>query len=423
MLTALFFMAGLAVALSLLYLLAWILLASVKKYFTVRAPFVWRHALSGVYRPGNQTWLLTVTLGLSAFLLGTLNAVEESLLSQVEFTGRTNQSNTILFDIQPHQKDSVVGLLSRNHLPLRQLVPIVTCRITELKGRGVEAWQNDTINRLPNWALTREYRVTYRDSLHLSEQLVRGELQRHRPGQPDSVWITISEGMDENLQVDVGDTLVFDVQGVPLKARISGIRKVEWPKDPPNFIFVFPTGVLEQAPRIYVAATSVGSEEQAARLQLQLISSFPNVSVIDLRLVLSTINELFNKVGGIISALALFSLAAGLVVLAGMVLASRFVRQRENVLLRTLGATSATVTGITLIEYLYIGLFATATGMGLALGGGYAVAVFFFDINFAFRIAELVTVAGIIVLLTVAVGWLNTRQILYTPPLEILRKE
>jgi putative ABC transport system permease protein len=106
-----------------------------------------------------------------------------------------------------------------------------------------------------------------------------------------------------------------------------------------------------------------------------------------------------------------------------MVLASRFVRQRENVLLRTLGATSATVTGITLIEYLYIGLFATATGMGLALGGGYAVAMFFFDINFAFRIAELVTVAGIIVLLTVAVGWLNTRQILYTPPLEILRKE
>ncbi len=328
-----------------------------------------------------------------------------------------------MFDIQTHQKDHLVKLMKRNNLSLHQMVPIVTCRLAALKGKSVPEWQKDTLNRIPNWALTREYRVTYRDSLHRSEELIKGALQQFRPGYPDSVWVTISEGMHENLRVDVGDSLVFDVQGVPVGARISGIRKVEWPKDPPNFIFVFPAGVLEHAPQFYVAATRIDDQAQAARFQQQLVAAFPNVSLIDLRLVLSTVNDLFDKVGGMVRVLALFSLAAGLVVLAGMVLASRFVRQKENVLLRTLGATGSLITGTTLIEYFYLGLFAILAGSGLALAGGYILAEFFFDFRFSFRLSEWVTVGLLMVLLTVAVGWFNSRKVLYVPPLEILRKE
>ena len=75
----------------------------------------------------------------------------------------------------------------------------------------------------------------------------------------------ISEGMQEPLHLDVGDSIVFDIQGVPLRARISGIRKVEWPKDPPNFIFVFPKGVIDGAPQIWVATTRVDEVKGANR--------------------------------------------------------------------------------------------------------------------------------------------------------------
>lgn len=421
--TATAFTTGLALALLLLTLLAQLLLISAKKYFPAQAPFIWRHALSGLFRPNNQTRLLTVTLGLSTFLLCTLNVVEESLLSQVEFTGNTNQSNTVLFDIQPHQKEGLVNLMNENNLPVQQMVPIVTCRLSELKGRPVADWQKDTTDRIPNWALLREYRVTYRDSLHRSEVLISGNLQHYQPGNRDSVWVTISEGMHETLRIGLNDSLVFDVQGVPVKARISGIRKVEWQKDPPNFIFVFPQGVLTEAPQVYVAATRIDDAAVGSRFQQQLIASFPNVSLIDLRLVLSTIEELFDKVGGIVRILALFSLFAGVVVLAGMVLATRFVRQREYALLRTLGSSSRFISGVTLIEYGYVGLFSVAAGAGLSLAGGYALAVLFFDFQFAFRLNELVTVAVSVVLLTVVVGWFNSRSVLRTPPLEVLRKE
>jgi putative ABC transport system permease protein len=111
------------------------------------------------------------------------------------------------------------------------------------------------------------------------------------------VYVSISEGMHETLQVDVGDSLVFDVQGVPIKTFISGIRKVEWPKDPPNFIFVFPKGVLDDAPQIWVAATRVENQQNVILFQQELVFNYANVSLIDLRLILSTVDELFDKVG------------------------------------------------------------------------------------------------------------------------------
>ncbi|NBP71179.1 MAG: FtsX-like permease family protein, partial [Cytophagia bacterium] len=242
--------------------------------------------------------------------------------------------------------------------------------------------QNDTTDSVSNWALTREYRVTYRDSLHKSEELIEGEMHKRIAGK-DSVWVTISEGMHENLNVKIGDSLVFDIQGVPLKVRIAGIRKVEWSEDPPNFIFVFPSGVLDNAPQIFVATTRIDDQEAANRFQQQLVMSYANVSLIDLRLILTTVQELFNKLGLVIRFLALFSIVTGLVVLAGAIINSKFIRVKENVLLRTVGAQSRQITQITLIEYAYLGLFSALTGVILSVGGSWLLTTYFFEITFA----------------------------------------
>ncbi|MEO5601995.1 MAG: FtsX-like permease family protein [Cyclobacteriaceae bacterium] len=418
---SLFFL-GLAVALACLTGVAILLLWLVRRFFPHRAGFIWRHALSSLFRPNNQTRVLMVTIGLGAFIISTLNIVEQSMLGQVEFTGQENQSNTILFDIQPSQREGVIQLMKDNNLKVNQVVPIVTCRLSELKGKSIDILQKDTTDNVPNWALTREYRVTYRDSLHHSEKLIKGTLHEKKESR-DSVWVTISEGMQENLDVGIGDSLVFDMQGIPVKAFISGIREVDWPKDPPNFIFVFPSGVLEDAPQIFVTTTRVDEPQQANLFQQALVMQFPNVSLIDLRLILTTVNELFDKLGMIIRFLALFSMVTGLVVLAGAVINSKFVRIKENVLLRTIGARTRQIMGITLIEYAYLGLFSAITGMVLSLGGGYLLTKFFFEITFAFDWVELLIIGFGVIILTVVIGWFNSREVIYTPPLQVLRKE
>ncbi len=417
------FATGLGIALGCLTLVAMALLYLVRKFFPKNSGFIFRHALSNLYRPNNQTRVLLVSIGLGAFIISTLNIIQSSLLSQVEFTGSENQSNTILFDIQPTQRDGVVKLIEDNKLPVNQVVPIITCRLSEVKGKTIEFLQGDEQDEIPNWALTREYRVTYRDSLHQSEELIKGELQKKVSGNKDSVWVSISEGFQETLQVDIGDSLTFDVQGVPIKVRISGVRKVDWPKDPPNFIFVFPTGVLENAPQIWVAATRADDNIVANKFQQELVVSYPNVSLIDLRLVLSTVTDLFSKIGLVIRFLAMFSIITGLVVLAGAVLNSKFVRIKENVLLRTIGARTSQLTKITLIEYAYLGVFSALTGIILSLGSGWVLAKFFFEITFSFDGKELALIGFGVVVLTVLIGYFNSREVITTPPLQVLRKE
>ncbi len=426
------FTIGLALALGSLMLVAIGLLYLVRRYFPKNSTFIFRHALSNLFRPNNQTQVLLVTIGLGAFIIATLNIIQSSLLNQVEFKGNKNQSNTILFDIQSSQKEDVVKLITKHNLPVNQVVPIVTCRLSEINGSSIEGLKKrDSVNkalqrsdslRIPNWAMTREYRVTYRDSLHASEELIKGEIHSVKEGK-DSVWVTISEGMHETLHVDIGDSLVFDVQGVPIKTFISGIRKVDWPNDPPNFIFVFPSGVLENAPQIWVASTRVEDPLSVVQFQQELVFGFPNVSLIDLRLILSTVDELFSKVGLVVRFLAFFSIVTGLVVLAGAVMNSKFARIKENVLLRTIGARTGQIMRITLIEYGYVGIFSAITGMVLSLGGGWLLTKFFFEVQFSVNVLELAIISLGVIILTVLIGWWNSREVISTPPLQVLRKE
>jgi len=180
---------------------------------------------------------------------------------------------------------------------------------------------------------------------------------------------------------------------------------------------------LENAPQIWVAATRVDDQEQANRFTQELVMAFPNVSLIDLRLILSTVNDLFDKIGSIVKFLALFSVITGLIVLAGAVMNSKFVRIKENILLRTLGARTKQITLITLIEYTYLGLFSALTGILLSMISGWFLTKYFFEVNFSFNGLDLAYLGMAVMALTVFIGWFNSREVINTPPLQVLRKE
>lgn len=423
MMSGAMFSAGIAAALGCLVLVASGLLYLIRRFFPSGASFIFRHALSNLFRPNNQTRMLMVSIGLGAFIISVLNIIQHSLLNQVEFKGNANQSNTILFDIQSSQKQGVTDLVTKHNLPLNQVVPIVTCRINKLNGNAAEQIRKDTTrNRARDGWLNREYRVTYRDSLIGSEELIEGKMHRFVAGKADSIFVTISEEARDGLKLKVGDSIEFDVQGVPMKTFIGGVRKVNWPKDPPNFVLVFPTKALAGAPQIWVVATKI-DEQQSVKFQKELVTSFPNVSLIDLRLVLSTVNELFERIGLVVKFLAFFSIVTGLIVLAGAVINSKFVRIKENVLLRTVGARTSQIVKITLIEYGYLGLFSSLTALILSLGGGWLLTKFFFEVQFAVSYAELLIISVGVVALTAFIGWFNSRDVINTSPLQALRKE
>jgi putative ABC transport system permease protein len=421
---ALGFTGGLLVAFGLLTGLGLLLINAVRRFFPRSWSFVWRQSLASLYRPNNQTVILITSIGLGAFLIATLTLTQNLLLDRVAFSGDGSSGgkrpNMVLFDIQNEQRAGVRALAAQYKLPVVQEVPVVTMRLSTINGRTVEAIQADTSAKIPEWVLTREYRVTYRDTLIDSEKLATGKIMATVDGTPR---ISVEKGYLERMKLKLGDTLTFNVQGALIPTIVGGTREVDWNRVQSNFLVVFPNGVLEQAPQFAVLMTRVGDTQQSVAFQRDLVARFPNVSAIDLGLILRTVDEILDKVSFVIRFMALFSILTGLLVLASSVIISRYQRMQESVLLRTLGASRAQILRIQAIEYLMLGLLAALSGIVLALGATWALAYFVFETPFTPNLWPLAAVAGVVTLLTLLIGLLNSRAVLTRPPLEVLRAE
>ena len=426
---ALMYTGGTAAALLLLAAAALALRAGTRRFFPRRWSYVWRQGLANLYRPHNQTLLLLVSLGLGVFLVAALHTAQSSILSHLDRIGGGDQPNMVLFDIQSDQRQAVAGLVEGLGMPVLQQVPVVAMRLAEVKGRSVEEIAGERGGGRRNWALHREYRSTYRDHLSDSERLLSGRHGAAPPGpaaagvdaEVAAGTVSLEQGVAARLGVTVGDELVFDVQGVRVPVVVSGLREVDWQRIMPNFLVVFSTGVLEQAPQFHVLVSRADAETRA-RLQRQVVGAFPNVSAIDLDLILSTVDTVLDRVAAVVRFMALFSVATGLVVLAASVSASRFQRLRESALLRTIGASRRQVGCILLVEYAALGALAGATGLVLALGGGWGLATWVFDVAYQPAWDWLAGMAVAVPLLTVAFGVAGSRGVRTEPPLQVLRR-
>lgn len=418
---AVFFTAGLLVCLLLLAAISKLVsktAASVIAYFK---SYEWRQGLANLYRPDNQTIFLMLTLGLGITLISALYLTQDILLQKLRFENSREMPDLALFDIQTDQNDGVNELIKNHGFSIIQNVPIVTMRLESIRGKPVPAILADSSRTARRWALTREYRSTYRDSLLASEKLISGKFIARAGDFSQPVPVTVDAGLMQDLDIQQGDTLVWDVQGFPVTSYISGIRKVEWDTPQPNFFVVFPAGILEQAPQFFATTLHAADKNAGFALQRDLVLAYPNISAIDVGQVLDTVRLFTDKIAYVIQFIGFFSIITGLIVLAGSASAGRHHRLREASLLRTLGATRKQVVKIQITEYLLLGLMAALSGLLLSLGAGFFISFFYLEISFTPNLFILIAEMLVLMLLVMITGLFYTTGIHNKPPLEVLR--
>lgn len=419
-LESLFFTGGVILAFMVLAAMAWLLMRLTRRFLPISWSYLWRQGLANLYRPNNQTLILIVSIGLGTAFICTLIFVQGLLINRVTLSASGNQPNMVLFDIQTQQKKQIASLTKTSNLPVLQEVPIVTMRLEEINGNTKASIEKDSTLALSTRAFSREYRITYRDTLTGPEKVTVGKWYGNVT--PEGVVnISVEEGFAKRTGLKLGDKLLFNVQGAPIETVVSSMREVDWNRIQTNFLVVFPNGVLEDAPQFHVLLTRVPSNEASARFQQAVVQNFPNVSVIDLGLILSVIDELLDKIGFVIRFMAAFSIITGLIVLIASVLISKYQRIQESVLLRTLGASRKQILVITALEYFFLGALAAATGIILAVAGSWALATYSFESAFSPQFLPVLILFLLVSILTVIIGLLNSRDILNNPPLEILR--
>jgi putative ABC transport system permease protein len=433
--TALYFSLGIGGAVTALWLVSMGLTRAVRRWSPARWPYVWRQGLANLHRPANQTTTVVLALGFGAFLLATLYLVQHNLLRQLDLSGGDGKPNLVVLDIQPDQLAPAESLLTADGLRLTGPVPIVPMRISAINGRPVLPTGDDSLEvdstttgpggtqRRAGWAVRREYRSTYRDTLVSSEKLIAGKWWAPGTASTASPYdISIEVGLASELGVTLGDTITWDVQGLPIVTHISSMREVNWARFEPNFFVVFSPGVLEQAPQSALLLTRVDDAAQRGRIQRRLVERFSNLTAVDISSVQAAVERLVKQVTLAIRFMALFSLVTGAVVLAGAVATSRFQRVREGALLRTLGATRGQILRIVAAEYATLGLIAAMAGLGLAVVAAWALARWVFESPFGVP-PSIVALGALVVAGTAAMGLLNSSDVVRRAPLEVLRGE
>jgi len=416
------FSAAIVISFALLYGISALVIKLIRVYFPSSWKYTWRQGLSNLYRPNNQTTILVLSVGLGTAFICTLFFVQGMLTSRITRSTDPTQPNMILFDIQSSQRAALTELTKKAGFPILQDVPIVTMRLQEINGFSAADVRKDSSSKYSPRAFNSELRVTFRDSLTAAEQLLSGKLQTRVTGVQDTARISLEESYARQVRANIGDKLLFNVQGMLIPTVVGSIRKVDWNRVQTNFRLVFPLGVIDDAPQFHVLVTRVPNATASAGFQQQVVSSFPNVSIIDLALILSVVDEILDKIGFVIQFMAAFSIITGLIVLISSVMISKYQRIQESVLLRTLGASRNQVFAITALEYFFLGAIASLTGIVIALAGNWGLARFSFEVPFQPDWLAVLLIFLSISGLTMLIGIFNSRAVLSRPPLEILRK-
>jgi len=447
------FAVGIGLTLLFLWLAALALIRGVRRFFPQGARYAVRQGVANLFRPRNQTLAVTLALGFGVFLISLLYVVQHTLLDQFRIDARADRPNLVLFDIQTDQRNGVREILRDHGFPVLQETPIVPGRIYAINDSTVDQiLAAPGAYRRERWALRREYRNTYRDTVVGSEEVTAGawwgtegprgsgaETQRGSAAarQGDDVaeppvspsarppvgppQISMEEDLAADLVVGLGDRITWNVQGVLIETRITSLRHVDWARFEPNFFVVFEPGVLDDAPQMAVILTRNPDVAARAVVQRDVVERFPNVAVVDLTLFQQTLDDVVGKVTLAIRFMALFSVASGILILIGALATSRRQRLREVTLLRTLGARRPEIRTILLTEYALLGLLAGITGTALSTLGGWAAARFVFEVPFRLPLGALLIFWTACAGLTTLIGAATGRELTRRPPLDVLR--
>ena len=413
------FVVGFLAAIGILGTVAWFILRACGR-FSHTPRITHKLALRNLDRNRLGALSCFLAIGLGSLLINLIPQIQKGL--QEEITQPTNFQvpDFFMFDIQEEQLGALEQLLDGEGYSLSYLSPMIRARLEAVNGVVI-----DEVEETPDEQLVqrRMYNLTYQDALKDSETLIDGDewtsewdfTSDELPG------ISVEENFAERMDFKIGDVLAFDVQSVPVEGRIVNTRKVDWNSFQPNFFVSFQPGVLDPAPKTFVAAISEVAEDDRITVQNSIVTALPNISVINVTQIVARILEITDQISWAIRVMAYLSIFAGLVVLFSIARYEVKSRFWEINLLKILGANFRDVKGMVQIEFGILGFFAALTGVVLSLALSWTISWVVFDNLWSFSAGLTAFSVVAISALSVLTALVATMGVLRQKPLELLK--
>lgn len=379
-------LAAMAVALILLTVMGMVALALVWK---IRARFAYadRVLLGQLRLRRGRALIALLALGFTAFAVGLLPQLRASLLAELSGPKTTSLPDLFLFDIQEDQEGPLADTLRAQGHTLQNPSPMVRARLLAVNG---QVWRKDSVDaatlegKQRQAMRSRGFNLSWRSSPSDAEEIVAGQWFSGTFQDQGIPEVSVEKSFASRLNLELRDTLRFDVQGVEIEGVITSLRRVRWNSFQPNFFVLFQPGALDLAPRSTLATAGGMSAEEATRLRDILVRAFPNVTVLEVREALARVAGMLSRLQNMVNVLSAFFLAVGLFTLAVVVEAlSRDVR-RSFLLLRALGTPRRALAWALARHFIGYAALAGLGGWGLSVVAAAGLTVWFWDMPFRF---------------------------------------
>lgn len=379
----------------------------------------------------NRVGAVTVflALGLGTLMLNLIPQVKAGLETELNMPQNSRLPSLFMFDIQDDQVGGVQEIIRDNNLVLNQLSPMIRARLVSINGietRKIDPSPESATREeeRTNEQRNRHYNLSYRQGLAESEAIVAGQplKESYDPASGDLPEISLEVRFAGRMDMELGDILEFDIQGVAVKGKVANLRSVRWTSFQPNFFIQFQPGVLESAPKTYLAALPAIAPEHKTLIQNRIVERYSNISIVDVSRVVKRILEIVDRMSWVLTYMAWLTLAAGFIVLFSIADYQVRLRQKDTALLKVLGASFQTVQAAVLWEFGLIGIGASALGATLAIGFSWGVSWIMFDGLWVYNLAIPAASSAVVSIISILAAYIATARTLRSKPLLFLQE-
>ena len=375
-------------------------------------------AVGNLGRPGYRPVAALTAIGLAAFLGGALLVYRASLLAELDPAKRGGIPALFVMDLQVDQVDAFKALIKERGIEEGTLLsPVVRARY---RPKDADAAQDTREAEQARFFRNREQNLSWREDPGIGNRIIAGTwMDPHGT----AIEASLEERFAGRLGVGVGDDVTFDVQGVPVTARVTSLRRVDWTTFRPNFFVLLTPSAISEAPQTWIASLPALPEKDRASLQVALTERFPGAVAFDVSEIVAKVLRLIDRLVLVIRLIALLALAAGLAVLIGMALATAASRRQDAALLIVLGARRRTLAASVAAEFAIIGLLAAGLGALLAVGGSWIVVGVVIGLELTIPWDWLALLAAVVATGCAVTGAIACRGVWRVEPLAVLRAE
>lgn len=288
--------------------------------FANKFSLVPRLALKSLSRQPSFSLFGIVAIGSAFFLTLLIPIIRDGITREISQPPGVVLPNLFMFDIQDEQAPELISSLRAKNFDLVNLSPMVRARLAEINGEAFEKGQMPTLTSTREEDTEARFRnrgvnLSFRESLNDSETIVQGKFYSGRFEEKNE-WaeVSIEKFFLDQLRLKLGDKIVFDVQGIPVKGIITSVRSVRWNSFLPNFFVLVQPGVLEEAPKTFLGVVKGLTDDEIASVQNVVVDKFPNVSVVDVRRTVERINLIVGTMMKILEIMSYLCVVIGFVI-------------------------------------------------------------------------------------------------------------